>query len=343
VALASTLAVALGGGAGISAVTAATARAAAGQGIATVAPTVVNFGSVKDGSTVTETTTVENTGTGPITNIGGGGFVGGSPFQGTQNCAGALPLEPGQSCSLFYSFTPTTSGPQSGSTLLGFSGAVNSSVPISLSGTGLGGATATLAQSQVQLGASPVGSADPLPVSDVLTNTGTANITAISVTGLSAPFSESDTCAAALPLKPGAHCTLTFGFTPAAAGTVSQTATVTAIGADNSPISLPVSGTGEVPGPGPLTVLSVKLPSGVKGVPYTGPGTELSVVGGTGPYTWKRTAGTLPAGLSLTAATGVISGKPTLVQTKSGLVFRVTDSTGATALSRPLSIKIAKA
>ena len=39
-------------------------------------------------------------------------------------------------------------------------------------------------------------------------------------------------------------------------------------------------------------------------------GGPIQVVGGTGPYTWRVSDGALPSGLTLNAATGVISGKP---------------------------------
>ncbi|HET9655924.1 MAG TPA: putative Ig domain-containing protein [Kineosporiaceae bacterium] len=57
-----------------------------------------------------------------------------------------------------------------------------------------------------------------------------------------------------------------------------------------------------------LVLTSVKA-TGEVGVPYSsGAGT---VTGGTAPYTWSLTAGTLASGLSLDPATGVISGTPT--------------------------------
>ena len=48
--------------------------------------------------------------------------------------------------------------------------------------------------------------------------------------------------------------------------------------------------------------------------------------GGTTPYTWSLTWGTLPAGLTLNAATGVISGTPTATANATSLTFKVTDS-----------------
>ena len=56
----------------------------------------------------------------------------------------------------------------------------------------------------------------------------------------------------------------------------------------------------------PLTV-SGSLPSGTAGIAYAA---GLTASGGTPAYTWKVTNGSLPAGLTLAATTGVISGTP---------------------------------
>jgi hypothetical protein len=64
----------------------------------------------------------------------------------------------------------------------------------------------------------------------------------------------------------------------------------------------------------------------------------LTSTGGTGAITWSITGGTLPTGLSLNSATGVISGTPTVVGTSSFTAV-ATDSLGAVG-SKPLSITI---
>jgi hypothetical protein len=59
----------------------------------------------------------------------------------------------------------------------------------------------------------------------------------------------------------------------------------------------------------PLVITTVSvLPGLTPGVPYS---VKLAADGGLTPYTWSITQGTLPAGLKLHAATGVISGTPT--------------------------------
>jgi len=64
------------------------------------------------------------------------------------------------------------------------------------------------------------------------------------------------------------------------------------------------------------------LPSGGVGTPYTQP---LTAVGGTAPYAWTVSAGSLPGGLTLGPTSGTISGTPTSVGSFSFTV-QVTDN-----------------
>jgi hypothetical protein len=90
-------------------------------------------------------------------------------------------------------------------------------------------------------------------------------------------------------------------------------------------------------GPGPLTVTTSSLANGTVGSTYS---QTLQRSGGTAPYTWSIVAGlgNLPAGLSLNANTGVISGTTSTTGT-SNFTVRVTDAPGATA-NKALSIVV---
>jgi hypothetical protein len=72
-----------------------------------------------------------------------------------------------------------------------------------------------------------------------------------------------------------------------------------------------------------LAVTTTALAAAQVGKPYTA---TLAATGGTSPLSWSITAGSLPAGLSLTPATGVIAGTPTTAVTATPLTFAVADS-----------------
>jgi hypothetical protein len=71
-----------------------------------------------------------------------------------------------------------------------------------------------------------------------------------------------------------------------------------------------------------LTITTVSLPGGQVGIAYSA---TLAATGGTTPYTWTVTGGSLPAGLTLNASTGAITGTPTSTAS-AGVTFTVTDS-----------------
>ena len=56
-----------------------------------------------------------------------------------------------------------------------------------------------------------------------------------------------------------------------------------------------------------LSVATPSLPAGEVSVAYT---QTVTATGGTAPYTWALLSGTLPTGISLNPATGLVSGIP---------------------------------
>ena len=93
-----------------------------------------------------------------------------------------------------------------------------------------------------------------------------------------------------------------------------------------------------------VTVVITAVPSLANPAPATGQAgvaysNGLAVTGGTGPYTWSVSSGSLPPGLSLNPTTGVISGTPTSVGLYTFTV-QVTDSFGLTA-TQTLSMSVA--
>jgi fibronectin type 3 domain-containing protein len=90
-----------------------------------------------------------------------------------------------------------------------------------------------------------------------------------------------------------------------------------------------------------LQILSGSLPPGTAQKPYA---TTLTASGGTAPYSWSVSAGTLPAGLTLAAASGTISGTPT-TDGPFSFTAMVTDSStpAAETATQSLSITVAAA
>ena len=89
-----------------------------------------------------------------------------------------------------------------------------------------------------------------------------------------------------------------------------------------------------------MTLATTALPAGTAGTAYSA---TLSATGGTQPYTWSVSHGSLPPGLRLNHKTGVISGTPLWPGTKK---FTITVTDAGTpvreSLSAQFSITIAK-
>lgn len=90
----------------------------------------------------------------------------------------------------------------------------------------------------------------------------------------------------------------------------------------------------------PLSLGAITLPAGRVGVAYRA---TLTATGGLGPHTWSLVKGSLPAGLTLNRATGVISGIPK-AKTSRYFTISVSDSSSPKRLTVTgrFAIRIAK-
>jgi hypothetical protein len=123
--------------------------------------------------------------------------------------------------------------------------------------------------------------------------------------------------------------------TPTTAGTANFTIRVTDSSATTATRALSIV---VAPAPVVLTVVTLSLPGGSIGTAYN---QTLGASGGSVPYTWSVTVGTLPAGLTLNGTTGVISGTPTTAGTINFTV-QVTDvAVPPATATKVLSIVIA--
>jgi hypothetical protein len=122
---------------------------------------------------------------------------------------------------------------------------------------------------------------------------------------------------------------LATGLSLRASGSISGTPTATSAAPvtfelqDSSSPALEQSATLPMTVNAALAVKTTSLPEAQVGRPYR---ETLMVSGGTPPLTWSIAAGSLPAGLSLTPASGVIAGTPTAEVNSDALTFTVGDS-----------------
>ena len=146
----------------------------------------------------------------------------------------------------------------------------------------------------------------------------------ITASGGAAPYGFAVT-AGALP----AGLTLSSGGvlsgTPTAGGTFNFTVTAT----DSSPFPGPFSGSQAYTltvAPPTITLPATTLAGGTLGAAYSAAITPAS--GGTAPYAYAVTAGALPGGLTLNAATGAITGTPSALGTFNFSITATDSSTG---------------
>jgi large repetitive protein len=164
-----------------------------------------------------------------------------------------------------------------------------------------------------------------------VTGTNLSGATAIEI-GTTAEFAAGtpttlNLCASAAP-----GC---FTVTSATSLDISSMPAHTAASVQVSVVSLGIAGTGSYTYNAGPALLFPAPPGGEVGVAYSD---TLTVTGGTSPFTWSVSAGTLPPGLTLGASTGLLSGTPTAAGTYSFTV-KVTDHAGLTA-TEPVTLTV---
>ena len=109
---------------------------------------------------------------------------------------------------------------------------------------------------------------------------------------------------------------VTWASSDAAVATINSAGLATGLAAGNTIISAAKGGvtgsTALTVQPVPLAITTASLPAGTVGAAYSA---TLAANGGTPPYTWSITSGSLPGGLTLSATTGNITGMPTAAGT----------------------------
>src|SRR5438876_4245512 len=175
----------------------------------------------------------------------------------------------------------------------------------------------------------------PLQVTSSQLSGGTAGTTysaTLSASGGTSPYSWS-VSSGTLPTGLSLSSSGTLSGTPTVAGAFPFTVTVKDAVSGSASASLSIN----VVGLPPLQITSSQLPGGTVGSAYSA---TLSASGGTSPYSWSVSSGTLPTGLILSSS-GTLSGTPT-VAGAFPFTVAVKDAASASA-SASLSINVVTA
>ena len=207
----------------------------------------------------------------------------------------ALTLASGATATIDLTFAPDSAGAKSAS--LSITSSSNGSVDVPLSGTGLPG---IVTPASIEFGSVTIGT--PSTASLTIANGNPTEVT------LTPPFTISGDNAAefsvgtpgAITLAGGAETTAVVTFLPAGLGPRSASLVVTSANGGTRTVSL--SGLAICP----LITVTGSLPAGEFGFAYS---QTFTASGGSGPYTFRVSAGTTPAGLGLDPS-GVLSGTP---------------------------------
>ena len=220
---------------------AATAVAPAPQ--ISVSSSTVQFGTVGDGSSSNLSLTISNTGNADLT-ISMVSVVG-AEFS-VSGIATPKTIPAGQSAQVGLTFQPTVAGAATANLSITSNDPVNPALIVTLAGTG---STATFGQLQanpasVSFGTVSTGTNATQQV--ILNNTGTAAVQISSIAASGAGFSANG-ITAPFTLNAGTTATLNVAFAPTAGGSASGSVTVTS-NANNSPLTVALTGTGSQPG-----------------------------------------------------------------------------------------------
>jgi Abnormal spindle-like microcephaly-assoc'd, ASPM-SPD-2-Hydin len=215
--------------------------ALSGTGVAptvTLSPASLSFGGVLVGkSSATQSVTVSNSGTAPLTVSD---FDTTGDFSQTNNCT-AAPVPVGSSCTITVTFSPTAAWSRGGSIAITDNAYNDPQQVLLLVGMGNSGAAASVSPTSLSFGNQTLGTSSSAKTI-TLSNTGSAalNINSILATG---DYSQTNNCPASL--SAGTNCTINVTFAPSNTGSRTGDITVN----DTAPAFLQttsLSGTGVV-------------------------------------------------------------------------------------------------
>jgi Putative Ig domain len=162
----------------------------------------------------------------------------------------------------------------------------------------------------------------------------TAYSLALAATGGTAPYTWSIPTGA-LPKGLSLSSSGVISGTPTVAGSTSVTIQIA--DAESTPQTATLAATLVISDGTVSITTSSPLPQGTLNATYS---TTLAASGGTSPYLWSITTGTLPTGLTLNSSTGVISGTPTIYGTFNFTVQATDSASTPQSVSAALELQI---
>lgn len=204
-----------------------------------ISPSSFNFGSVVDGQTKSQTFTVTNTGTGPLTITQ---LVGSGSSYTVSGLATPATIASGSSTTFSVLFAPTVAGSLAGTVSLA-SNAPNSPNVLSLNGTGTA-ASVTLSASPASLSFTNVNAGSSTSKSVTISNSGNTSVTISQVSVSAKDFSVSG-MTTPITLAAGQNTSMNVTFKPSASENVTGNITVSNSQGANTVIA--VSGNGLQP------------------------------------------------------------------------------------------------
>src|SRR5207245_2674908 len=192
-------------------------------------------------------------------------------------CTNGATVVASASCLLNLTFTPTAASARTATVTI-TDDAPGSPQSVSLTGTGVTPPTATLSATSSAFGNQRVGTTSAAQNLTLTNNGGTPlNLTSITITGAQAAdfaFAAGNTCpTGAGSVAPGASCTISISFSPAATGARTATVTITD-DAPGSPQSVSLAGTGIAPA---VTLAPTNLAFGDQRLSTTSPAQTVTL------------------------------------------------------------------
>ena len=209
-------------------------------GMLSLSGSTLNFGSVTAGKNKTLSVTLSNTGGASVTVSS---LSISSKYFSLSGTTLPLSISAGQAATANLEFSPNAAGAFSATVSIG-SDASDSSESLSLTGTGVASGTLLIGPTTEAFGSVTVGSQSNQTITLTNETGATVNISQAAVSGSGFKLSGITT---PLVLPASQSATFTATFAPQSAGSASGSVTITS-DAPNSPLSLPLSGTGVTPG-----------------------------------------------------------------------------------------------